>query len=543
LESDRRAASPTLRDYLRVVGRRKWIILVCALVAPASAVALSLQQQKLYQASTDVLLSRQNLAAALTKTDDPLATQDADRLAETQVHVARVPRVLARTLDGVGLADRTPDDLLENSSVSALPSADILAFKVTDPSPALARRLANEYAEQFTRYRRVIDTASLNVARREVQTQIVGLETEGKQDSQLYANLVQKEQELGTLEALQTSNAHVLRRAGEPRQVQPRPVRNGLTGLALGLLLGLGLALLRDALDSRVRTAEEISDGLNLPLLGRVPEPPRRFRRHGGLVMREEPAGAFAEAFRVLRTNVEFANVERGARVIMVTSAVEGEGKSTTAANLAYAFARTSKRVALVELDLRRPSLGRVVGLDGGPGITDVAVAWTTVDEAIASVALSDGVNPFPDVGANGHAVVGGKFDVLVAGSLPPNPGEFVGTSGVSYVLQDLRERYDLVLIDSPPLLHVGDARALAAEVDALLLVVRLHTARKQSLTELRRALESLPAAPLGFVMAGAELEEGYGYGSYGGYYGAQRNGKSHGKTPAARRSVELRDL
>lgn len=542
MESERRGPSPTLRDYLRVVARRKWIILVCAIVAPVSAIALSLQQQKLYQASTDVLLSRQNLAAALTRTDDPLATQDADRLAETQVHVARVPRVLARTLDGVGLSDRTPDDLLDNSSVSASPSADILVFKVTDPRSELARRLANEYAEQFTRYRRVIDTASLKVARREVKTQILGLETQEATESQLYANLVQKEQELGTLEALQTSNAHVLRRAGDPRQVQPRPLRNGLTGLALGLLLGIGLALLRDALDSRVRTAEEIADGLNLPLLGRIPEPPRRFRRKGGLVMREEPAGAFAEAFRVLRTNVEFANVERGARVIMVTSAVEGEGKSTTAANLAYAFARSSKRVALVELDLRRPSLGRVVGLDGGPGITDVAVAWTTVDEAIASVTLSDDVNAFPDVAANGHPVVGGKFDVLVAGSLPPNPGEFVGTRGVSYVLQDLRERYDLVLIDSPPLLHVGDARALAAEVDALLLVVRLHTARKQSLTELRRALETLPAAPLGFVMAGAELEEGYGYGSYG-YYGARRNGKSDVPIPRARRAAELRDV
>jgi succinoglycan biosynthesis transport protein ExoP len=540
--NDHAATSRTLRDYLRVLGRRKWIILLCAILAPASAVGFSLTQEKRYEASADVLLSRQNLAAALTNTDDPLAAQDPERLAETQVNVARVPRVLARTLVAADVSDRTLNDLLENSSVSAKPTADILVFRVTDAIPGVARRLANEYALQFTQYRRILDTADLKLARREVQTEIEELEGRGQADSQLYANLVEKEQELGTLEALQTSNAHLLRRSGEARQVQPRPVRNGLTALALGLLLGIGFALLRDALDTRVRTADDIAEELNLPLLARISEPPRRVRRQGGLVMREEPSSSLAEAFRVLRTNVEFANIGRGARTIMVTSALEGEGKSTTAANLAFAFARQSKRVALVELDLRRPSLARVVGLDEGPGLTDVAVDWTRLDEAIASVTLSDGSSPRRNGATNGHAVVGGKLDVLVAGSLPPNPGEFVGTQGVREVLKELRERYDLVLIDSPPLLNVGDTRTLAAEVDALLLVVRLRVARKPTLAELRRTLESLPATPLGFVLAGAELEEGHDYEPYA-YYGSSKGKTKTAGATGARRTAELRDV
>jgi succinoglycan biosynthesis transport protein ExoP len=537
LEQD---ASLTLRDYLRIAARRKWIIILCALLAPASAVAVSLQQEKLYQASADVLLSRQNLAAALTNTDDPLAAQDPERHAETQVNVARVPRVLSQALAGAGVSDRGPDDLLERSNVSAKPSADILVFRVTDPDRRLAIRLATAYAEAFTRYRRTLDTASLKLARREAEAELAELQAAGEARSELYANLVEKERELRTLEALQTSNANLLRPARRAEQVQPRPLRNGLIGLALGVLLGIGFALLRDALDTRVRSVDEIAGALDLPLLGRIAEPSRRIRRKGGLVMREEPASSLAEAFRMLRTNVEFANVTRGARLIMVTSAVEGEGKSTTAANLAFAFARQGKRVALVELDLRRPSLARIVGLDGGPGITDAAVHWTSVDEAIAHVTLSNGHGPPPNGSTNGHGSVAGKLDVLVAGSLPPNPGEFVGTRGVKDVLRELRERYDLVLIDSPPLLHVGDARALAAEVDAVLLVVRLHIARKQYLAELRRALEAVPAQPLGFVLAGAELEEGYGYESYA-YYGSKQPAKP--AAAGARRAAELRDV
>src|SRR5207248_1374590 len=146
-------------------------------------------------------------------------------------------------------------------------------------------------------------------------------------------------------------------------------------------VLGIGLAFLWEALDTRVRSAEEIDERLKLPLLGRLPEPAKRLRMENRLAMVDEPTSAGAEAFRMLRTNVDFANLERGAKTIMVTSAVEGEGKSTTAANLAVAFARSGKRVVLIDLDLRRPFVDKFFTANGHPGVTQVALGMASLEE------------------------------------------------------------------------------------------------------------------------------------------------------------------
>src|SRR5262249_8910325 len=156
--------------------------------------------------------------------------------------------------------------------------------------------------------------------------------------------------------------------------VQPRPVRNGIIGFALGALLGIAFAFLREALDTRVRSASEVAARLGVPLLGRVPAPPRAIRTSDKLVIVEEPAGSRSEPFRVLRTNLQFVDIDRGSRVIMVTSALSGEGKSTTAANLAVALAQAGKHVVLVDLDLRRPFIDRFFSLTGQPGLTSVAL-------------------------------------------------------------------------------------------------------------------------------------------------------------------------
>jgi Mrp family chromosome partitioning ATPase len=319
---------------------------------------------------------------------------------------------------------------------------------------------------------------------------------------------------LRTLEALQVGNTYVVRPAGEAAQVRPTPRRNGILGLALGLVLGIGLGFLREALDTRVHSAEEIAERLGLPLLARLPEPPRRLRSDVELVMLAEPTGSHAEAFRVLRTNVEFANLDRGARTIMVTSALEGEGKSTTVANLAVAYARAGKRVVLVDLDVRRPFLDRFFRLGGVPGLTDVVLGHVELEDAIAHASVADGERAARERAAgNGTASVEGVVDVLASGPLPPDAGEFVATKAITQILERLRERYELVLVDAPPLLHVGDAMTLAAKVDGLLLVSSLRLARRQVLAELRRILETLPALRLGVVVAAAQLEKGDRYG------------------------------
>jgi Mrp family chromosome partitioning ATPase len=327
------------------------------------------------------------------------------------------------------------------------------------------------------------------------------------------------------MEALQTSNAVLVNSADGASQVQPRPVRNGILGLILGILLGIGAAFLREALDTRVRTADEIAERLGLPLLARLPEPPRNLRRNDALVMAGDADNAQAEAFRMFRTNLEFVRLDQDIRTIVITSAVEREGKSTTAGNLAVALARVGRRVALVDVDLRRPYLDRFFDESNGAGLTAVALGRTTLTEALfpaSPVKIGREEQSLGSSNGNGRQSVmpAGDLHILTTGPLPPNVGEFVGSARVAEILSDLRESFDTILIDAPPLLHVGDAMTLAARADAMILVTRLNLVRRPMLNELRRILESTPAKALGFVVTGAEAEDGYGYGARY-YYGS----------------------
>ena len=227
----------------------------------------------------------------------------------------------------------------------------------------------------------------------------------------------------------------------------------------------------------------------------------------------------------MLRTNLDFASLDRDARTIMVTSAVEQEGKSTTIANLAIAMARAGQRVVLVDLDLRRPYLGKFFGLDG-PGVTQVALGHVPLEQALARVTIAD-----PDAGQTsasggslvevtaggngaGYAkVVKGVLDVLPSGPIPPDPGAFVNTQALSEILTELRDRFDVVLIDAPPALRVGDAMTLSSKVDGVIVVVRMKVVRRHMLNELARQLGAMPTPVLGFVVTAAGDEQGYEYG------------------------------
>ncbi len=505
-----------LRDYLNVLRRRKLVFLLALVLVPLTAVLLAVRQQPLYQASAEVLLNNNDLAASLTGTASSIFFQDPVRIADTQAQLARVPSVAQRVVDAANVRGRTGNELLAESSVTAEQNADLLQFSVTDPSPAIAARLATEYARQFTIYRRHLDTAAIVSARGEVARRLQELLRSGDRNSSLYATLAEKEQQLRTLEALKTANATVVRSADAAAKIRPRPVRSGVLGVLIGVLLGLALAFLWETLDTRVRSAGDVSGLLHIPLLARLPVPRRKMRRKHELVMLAAPNSHDAEAFRMLRTNLEFVNLERDARTIMVTSALEREGKTTTVANLAVALARSGQKVALVDLDLRRPFVDRFFDLGGRPGVTDVALGHVPLTQALAYVAVSGDHLLAEESSGNGHGSVGGALHVLTAGSTPPNPGEFVGSHRLEAILHALAEKSDVVLIDSPPMLHVGDAMTLTGRVDAIVLVVRLKVVSKPMLTELQRLLSNAAATPLGFVLAGAEGEAGYGYvGSY----------------------------
>jgi tyrosine-protein kinase len=514
-----------LHDYLRVLRRRKWLVLQAVVLLPLAAVLLSLRQERLYEASAQVLLSRDDLTAALTGTITPSSAQQPERLAETQAELARVSAVARRVLAATGSTRMSVEKFLSGSSVTAKPEADLLTFRVRNPSPERAELLATSYARQFTAYRRRLDTAALVTARQGLRERIAALDQAGRRDSGLYSSLVEKEEQLRTMEALKTSNATLVQAGEKAVLVQPRPVRNGLLALALGLIVGLALAFLRDTLDTRVHEAEEVAEQLGMPLLARLPEPSRRLRGNDLLVMVESPAGRQAEAFRMLRTNLEFVNLRRQARTIMVTSASAREGKSTTVANLAVAIARAGRHVVAVDLDLRRPYLDRFFDVRDHPGLTQVVLGHVELASATVPIAITGAAQQ--SANGNGHGVangngsghelgsVSGLLEVVPAGPLPPDPGELVGLPELREVLQRLRARADVVLVDSPPILQVGDALTLSTAVDGIVVVAGRDRIRRPVLAELRRALEQSPAAKLGFVLTGAGLGESYGYGDY----------------------------
>ncbi len=516
----------TLHDYLRVLRRRKWIILTAIIVVPAVAVAMSMRQQALYQSTAEVLLTNKDISAGLTGVSGSSVFQTSERIAQTQADLATTPTVARRALASAGIDDMSPYQLLGAVSVQPRADADLLDFTVTSPIPARAVKLATAFAREFTIYKNQLDTAAVRNSLTEVSSQLRNLESLGQKETALYTNLVDQEQQLRTIQALQASNAFVVQPARGAGQVQPRPFRSGLLGLLVGIVLGLGLAFLREALDTRVRTAEEVSEALDMTLLARLPTPPKRLASKDSLVMLEAPRSKESEAFRMLRTNLEFTNLEHGARVIMVTSALESEGKSTTASNLALALARSGRHVALADLDLRRPYLDRFFDLNGRPGLTQVALGHVGLEEALVTIAITDPSDNASRVqealganGTNGHARVSGVLEVLPSGPIPPDAGEFVGTNAVTAIIQSLRDRADFVIVDAPPLLNVGDAMALSPKVDGIILVTRLKVLRRGTLKELHRLLANVRAKPLGFVVTGAEVEKGYGYG-YGYGYG-----------------------
>ena len=380
----------------------------------------------------------------------------------------------------------------------------------------------NTYAEEFSRYKNELDTASVQAALRKVQATIDRLRAHNETGTSTYDDALSTRNRLQAFGSIVANSATVQSLASGAAQIRPRPKRNALIGALLGAFLGIGLAFLYEALDRRVRSEEDIEAVLGVPLLGRIPRPTRRLRKNNQLVMLADPQSIHAQTYRRLRTSLEFVNLERRAGVIMLTSALPQEGKSTTVANLAIALARAGRSVALVDLDLRRPILHTFFRTGNDNGLTDVVVHRTRLRHALRAVALPNvgRLAPSPTNGRppsnpgtnNGRTQVECMLNVLPAGSIPPAADEFLENAGVGEVLDDLRNDFGVILLDTPPLLVVGDVMALSPKVDGIVIVTRLGIHRRQ-LEELARQLGTCRAPVLGFILTGAPHGDSYSYG------------------------------
>ena len=499
-------SAPTLRDYAYAIWRRRLVVVLIAVCVPVVALAYSLQQSPRYQANSEVLLAQQNLAPALTGASVPLPQEDADRFAVTQAQLARTDPVAGLTVKAAGTTE-TPGEFLASSSVVAAPDSDFLHFAVTSGSPAGAVRLATAYARQFTQYRSQLDTSALTRARTDVARKLTQLAKAGATKSRLYTSLQVQQQQLSTLEIVQTPRAIVANLPTSATQIAPRPLKLAVIAGAIGLLIGLMIAFLFEALDTRIRSADALVEEIGLPVLGRIAPPPRAVRGNAQPLV-SEPYGHYAEAFRMLRLNIDFVNLEHEASVLMVTSALPGEGKSTVAANLAIAYARAGNKVLLVDLDLRRPQLGVLLDKASATGLTNVVLGRSSLEKAVVRVQIGSPALPLKSVG--GTAEPSGSLHLLTTGPLPPDPGAFVETVALGRVLAEVKEHYDLVILDTPPVLDVGDALALGSRVDAVLVVARVNMAQSDDVRQLRTTLVSIPAPKLGLILTGVPTLAGY---------------------------------
>jgi tyrosine-protein kinase len=497
----------TFGDYLDVVRRHRWFILLVAILLVIPTVIFTTLQHSKYTATAQVI----QLGTSRTT---GLDSNEIERRAQTDASLARIPSLAEDVLKATG-AQGSADDFLAKSSVKATPSSDVLIFTVRDDDPGLAVSLVNAYARAFVTYRTEVGHAALTRAKLALEESIQQTETalteakaqadgapsaEASVLSQRYASLLDQQQRLLSTEAADLSNLVVVP-ASRAVRLGPQTLRNGVLALAFGLLLGTILAFVREANDSRIRTAEEVSEQLGLPLLGRIPTPWQTGSQRR-LIMLDQPRSPDAEPFRIVRTNIDFANRPFGACTIMMASAAGEDGHTTVLANLGIAFARAGRRVTLVDLDLRNPSLADLFGLPGSPGITDLVTKRARLTQALLKV-------PFDDEETESETEGGwsgrGTLSVLPAGTKPPDPGDFVGMQPLASLLHQLGERVDLVLIDSPPLLDFGDAVALSANVDAIIVVVALGAISRPAGEELRRILDVCPAPKLGYILTAVD--------------------------------------
>ncbi len=441
-----------LRDYWLTV-RRRWRVVLAVIALTVSAAAfVTWQATPQYSSSARLFVATSESDVSQAYQGNLFASQRVQSYADIVPKSRKLAEQVADDLGG-GL---DPDVIRAQVTATVVPDTVNLEITATDPDPVQARDIAQAYAEAVSDLVETLETPA------------------GQTNALIRAEIV--------------DNAHV-----STSPVSPKPVRNIGLGLVLGLLLGVGLAVVRELLDTSVSSAEDVAQVTAAPVVGRITTDLDAVR----LPVRTALAGtsSWAEAFRVLRTNMQYIEVDHDQKVFVVTSSVPEEGKSTIVVNLAVTLALTNQRVALVECDLRRPMIAKRLDLDGAVGTTSVLIGKVSLREAMQSYADSG-------------------LKVLACGPVPPNPSELLQSKAMETLLAQLRAEFDVVLLDAPPLLPVTDAALLAAQADGALLVVRHGKTSRDQLSHAVERLDAVDAKTLGLVlnMTPAKGRGGYGY-------------------------------
>lgn len=524
-ELDLRARWLTLR-------RRKGIVALAVLLILGVSIAYSYSQPARFASSAKVLLRPQSVSQVFAS-DASQRAPDQGQSVETEMAVI--------TTEPVEELVRQKVSRPASVKISQVGQTDLITIRAESPDPKLASATANAYANAYIDYKRKQTIDELFAGSEEVQTKIADLQ---KQIDDLSAQLdaapvcvdvktttvacaqrTNIEQTVGlrrtTLlnqqalfrsrldelqvdQALTTGGAQLVTPASTPTvPFEPRHRRTAILGAMIGLVFGIGLAFLIDHLDDSIKSKDDLEHAASgLAVLGLIPAVPDwKAREKTRLVSISNPTSPGAEAYRTLRTSIQFLGLDRNVRLIQVTSASAEEGKSTTLSNLAVAFANSGLRTVAVDCDLRRPRLHAFFGLSNEVGFTSVL---------LGNAPLSKALRPVP-----GQE----RLLVLASGPLPPNPSELLSSVRTGDLLRNLASQADVVLIDSPPVLPVTDALVLSQRVDATLLISAVRTTTGKAAARTIEMLRQVHAPLVGAVLNGVTDDGGYGYSGYGSRY------------------------
>lgn len=441
-----------LRGYLSVLRRHLLLILAFAALGAGAAALATARMAPVFESSARVFVSSAQADTTEAYAGGLLAQQ---RVASYAILVDS--RVLAADVKAELGLDLTLEELVEKVESSNVPDTVVLELRITDEDPRVAQMLAQAYAEKLVERAREIETPS------------------------------------GSRSA--TIEPAIIDPASPSEQVSPRPLLNLVVGVGAGLLLGVSIALVRQLLDTTVKSSEDLLPVTAAPVLASIALAPSARRDE---VLGNDPPRL--EAFRVLRTNIQFVDVDNPHKVFVVTSPVQGEGKSATAVNLAASLAQAGVKVLLMDGDLRRPRVASYLGLDSSTGVTTVLLGRVTLEEAIQRHAVTD-------------------LDVLASGVTPPNAAELLQSNAMAGLLTKVRALYDIVIVDAPPLLPVTDAALLSSQADGAIMIVRYGRTTKDRIATAIERLTAVDAQVVGVVMnmvPSSKSSEGYSYKVYG---------------------------
>ena len=447
-----------LREMTAALRSGWWLLLVGLVLGGVVALVLSVLQTPLYTSTTQLFVS----ATASASTSDALQGSQLSQQRVTSYAQLVTGEKLARRITERLHLQMAPASLADEISATAVPDTVLIDVAVTDPSADRAQRVAEAVGSEFPALVEELETPRSGGA--------------------------------SPVKVTVTETPEV-----PLAPSSPQPVRNVALGSVVGLLLGVGLATSRARLDRSVKDAAEAAELVGAPVIGTVLRDQSLEKDH---TIERTGESRTAEDYRQLRNNLQFLNVDDPPRVIMVSSAIPSEGKTTLVINLGLALAEAGQRVVIVEADLRRPKVINYLRLVAGAGLTNVLAGTAEIDDVLQRY---------------GDA----QISVVAGGPTPPNPGELLASSHMQSLVEKLRARFDFVLLDVPPLLPVADASGLAPHTDGVLLSVRYGSTRKDQLQQAAATVERVGGKTLGVILnivppkAGAAAAYGYAY-TYG---------------------------